>query len=178
MSDPYIGEIRAVAFDFVPRGWMACNGALLPIAGYSALFALLGTTYGGNGTTTFALPDLRGRSAVGVGTGNGLSPVIQGQSGGTENVSLTTAQLPAHTHAASSNLPGSSEVASTNDPQGAVPAVGRGIELYVPGTGNLTMGPLAITVAPTGGGQPVPLRNPFLGLTYIIAAEGEFPPRS
>ena len=100
MTTPYIGEIRLVGFNFAPRGWMACNGQLLSIATYSALFSLLGTTYGGDGITTFALPDLRSRIPVHQGQGPGLSNYVIGQMSGTESVTLTQNQIPAHTHQA------------------------------------------------------------------------------
>ncbi len=99
--EPYIGQIQAFGFNFAPVGWAQCNGQLLPIAQYQALFSLLGTTYGGDGQTTFALPDLRGRSIVHYGSGPGLSPVQLGQNGGHETVTLTINQLPSHNHAVS-----------------------------------------------------------------------------
>src|SRR5690606_5156315 len=98
MSEPFLGEIRMVGFNFAPRGWAFCQGQLLSIAQNSALFSLLGTMYGGNGTTTFALPDLRGRSPVGMGNGPGLTPITQGELAGTENVTLLSTQMPMHTH--------------------------------------------------------------------------------
>lgn len=100
MSDPYLGEIRNFGFNFAPVGWLQCQGQLLPISQYNALFALLGITYGGNGTQTFGLPDLRGRVPVGAGTGAGLAPITQGQVGGQNSVTINSMQLPAHTHAA------------------------------------------------------------------------------
>ncbi|MBB2483635.1 phage tail protein [Mitsuaria sp. WAJ17] len=101
MSEPFLGEIRMVGFNYAPVGWAPCDGRLLPIAQNSALFALLGTTYGGDGVANFALPDLRGRAAVGMGNGPGLTPIVQGQRSGNESVTLTNGQLPQHTHPAS-----------------------------------------------------------------------------
>jgi len=101
MSEPFIGEIRMVGFNYAPNGWAPCDGRLLPIAQNSALFALLGTTYGGDGVVNFGLPDLRGRVAVGMGTGPGLTPIVQGQRSGSESVTLTSGQMPQHAHPAS-----------------------------------------------------------------------------
>lgn len=100
MSEPFLGEIRMVGFNFAPNGWAPCDGRLLPIAQNSALFALLGTTYGGDGISNFGLPDLRGRAAVGMGTGPGLTTIVQGERSGTESVTLTTGQMPQHAHPA------------------------------------------------------------------------------
>ena len=99
MSEPYLGQVIAVGFNFAPVGWALCQGQVLPISEYSALYQLLGTTYGGNGQTNFALPDLRGRAALGMGQGSGLQPYIQGQLGGVESVTLTAGQFASHTHA-------------------------------------------------------------------------------
>src|SRR5579862_4828879 len=112
MAEPFIGEIRLIAFTYAPRGWAECNGQLLPIQQNQALFSLLGTTYGGNGQTTFALPDLRGRVIVDPGQGNGLSDILEGAIGGLEAVTLQTSQMPAHNH----NLVATASNATTNDP--------------------------------------------------------------
>jgi len=119
MSEPFVGEIRAFGFDFAPQGWLQCNGQTLAISQYAALFSLLGTTYGGNGTTNFQLPNLQGRVAIGQGNGAGLSPYVMGQAAGTENVSLATAQIPSHTHAVNAVTTTNNNVAS---PSGAYPA--------------------------------------------------------
>src|SRR3954467_14539122 len=103
MSDPFLGEIRMVGFNYAPRGWAFCAGQLMSIAQNSALFALLGTTFGGDGVTTFALPDYRSRSAVGMGSGPGLTPIVQGELAGTENVTLSLLQMPMHNHTAQSS---------------------------------------------------------------------------
>jgi microcystin-dependent protein len=163
MGDPFIGEIRLVSFAFPPKGWAPCNGQLLPIASNQALFAVLGTTYGGDGRTTFALPDLRGRVPVGVG-GN----VTSGQVGGSETVTLTTDQIPSHTHAVAV----SSQRASVDDPAGGYWAA-TGDAGYAP-TPNTAM---AALVSPAGG-TPHENRQPSLTLTYVIALVGIFPPRT
>lgn len=172
-QEPYIGEIRCVAFDFAPKGWALCNGQLLPINQNTALFSLLGTTYGGNGTTTFALPDLRGRVPVGVGQGPGLPDISQGLRGGSEAVSLSVAEMPAHTH----NTKVSTSVATTNSPGmlGQPSDLGLNpVNVYVEGQQNLTNGSLT---TPIGGSVPHENMMPFLGLNWIIALEGIFPPR-
>ncbi len=166
MSDPFLGELRLFPYTFSPQGWAACDGQLLPISQNTALFSLLGTTYGGNGVTTFALPDLRGRVPVHQGQGPGLSDRTLGEQDGAEATTLTTAQLPAHTH-----LPAvSSAEASTNRPAGAVPA--RGGE-YAP-----TPDGSGAPSSPTGGSQPVPLLQPYLVLRWCIALNGIYPSRS
>jgi len=160
MSEPFIGEIRAVAFTFAPTGWAMCNGQLLSIAQNTALFSLLGTTYGGNGTTTFALPDLRGRVAVHIGGG-----LVEGQSGGEEAHTLTTNEMPTHSHAIRAG-----DHQTTNRPLGAVAARG----------GDYTTTPTATTMAPTantGGSQPHNNMQPYTVLNYCIALVGIFPSR-
>ncbi len=184
MSEPFIGEVRAVGFNFAPRGWALCAGQQLPIAQNTALFSLLGTTFGGNGVTTFALPDYQGRSPVGMGNGTGLSPIVQGEVSGSENVTLLTAQMPSHTHAASGVQSASDASATLTSPSGAVAAItttedGRTqLNSYdTAANGRAAMAPIAVTVQPAGGSQPVPIRNPFLGTNFIIALEGIFPSR-
>lgn len=191
-SDPFIGEISLVAFSYAPDGWALCDGRLLSVSQYGALYSLIGATYGGDGVSTFALPDLRGRAAVGAGAGQGLSPISLGSYLGQESVQLLQSQLPAHTHAASFNSGGVRPVgysgsASLTDPTGAVPAnpVGEGgvpLPAFASAAeANAGLAPLPVqgqvTVSPTGAGQPLNLRNPALGLNYIIALAGVFPPR-
>jgi microcystin-dependent protein len=188
MSEPFIGEIRQVGFSFAPRGWAFCDGQLLPIAQYSALFSLLGTEYGGDGRTTFALPDLRGRSPVGIHQGPGLSAIRIGEKGGTESVTLTSPQMPSHTHSAKATvaIPANSTSTDTN-PAPATNSVlgpasnsGRAGALYSNEAANTTLAPFdnPVTVDSTGGGQPVQTRNPFLGMNFVIALEGLYPSRS
>lgn len=182
--DQIIGEVRSIAFGFAPPGWAVCNGALLEIAKFQALFSVIGTTYGGNGTTTFALPDLRGRVAVGAGHGPGLSTVDLGQQGGAEQVVLDAQQMPIHTHAAVYLQSANSTLGSTPYPEGTVPAVtvlndGRNTPLPAFGSapGNVKMAAQTVDVKSSGGSQPVPVRGPFLGLSFIIALEGVYPER-
>jgi len=169
MAEPYIAQITLFAGNFAPRGWAFCQGQILPIAQNTALFSLLGTQYGGNGTTTFALPDLRGRVPVGAGQGPGLSNVEVGEVGGLESVTLTQAQMPAHSH-----LAGVTQAAQTaSRPAGKVPSAGGA---YADAPDGSTFNPAHIQN--TGGGQPVPNRPPYLGLNYIIAIQGIFPSRN
>jgi microcystin-dependent protein len=171
-QEPFLGEIRIVPYNFAPRGWAFCEGQLLSIAQNTALFSLLGTTYGGNGQTTFALPDLRGRVPVGEGQGPGLSMYDLGQVSGEENHTLTVGELPPHTHGAtahagngSSDSPGGLLVA--RNPAG-IPAYGAGADA--------ALAPDAIGL--TGGGQPHNNMQPYLVLHYIIALEGIYPSRN
>ncbi|MCP3099081.1 tail fiber protein [Myxococcus sp. K15C18031901] len=173
MSTPYIGEIIMFAGNFAPRGWMFCQGQLLSIAQNTALFAILGTTYGGNGQTTFALPDLRGRYPMQPGQGPGLSPRTLGEQGGSETVTLIASQMPAHTH----SLNVSSQAGEVETPIGTVLATDTNgtILNYRAGPIDGTMNPAAIGVA--GGSQPHNNMSPFLCLNFIIAVEGVFPSR-
>jgi microcystin-dependent protein len=163
--DPFLGEIRLVPFTFAPRGWALCAGQLLPINQNQALFALLGTTYGGNGQTTFALPDLRGRVVVGVGQGTAGSEYQLGSTGGQESVKLTVGQLAAHAHPVRAN----SDPSSTKNPVDAVPARGGAYAA----TQNAKMN--TVMLGKSGGGQAHENRQPYLSLNYIIALEGIFP---
>ncbi len=169
MADPYLGEIRTFAFDYAPQGWAQCRGQLVPIAQNSALFSLLGTQYGGDGQTTFALPDLQGRSVMGVGQGHGLSPRSQGEVGGEEQVTLTAQQVAPHTHGVAASSQGGSK-----NPAGSLPAYNADAAPYGTKT-DLTMSPSMIT--PNGGGQPHDNLPPYLVLNYCIALQGEYPSR-
>lgn len=172
-SDPYIGQIAIVGFDFAPRGWASCDGQILSIAQNTALFSLLGTTYGGDGQTTFALPDLRGRVPIHRGQGPGLSNYSLGQSGGSQTITLTTAQLPAHSHSVNAVTTDG----NTSIPTGALPA---GTKTLDPEYSNLTSNTAMSTsmIGSTGGGQPVSIIQPYLTVHYIIALQGVFPPRN
>lgn len=175
MSEPFLGEIRLVGFNFAPNGWALCQGQVLSIAQNSALFSLLGVMYGGNGTTNFNLPDLRGRLATGFGQSLGTSNYSQGQVGGQENVTLITSQLPVHTHAlVASDQPASVGGASQN----YLPSNGgRGAPLYANTIqSQQSLNPSSIT--PTGGSQPHTNLQPYLVLNYIIALQGIYPSRS
>jgi microcystin-dependent protein len=169
--EQYIGDVMLVGFSFCPEGWVEANGDLLPISQYDALFALIGTTYGGNGQTTMGVPDLRGRIPVGAGTGPGLAPVQRGEMFGTETVTLTSANLAQHTHV----VLGTTQIADVVSPQNATPASFAQPRYRVGGV-DVTMDEDMIT--PAGESQPVPVRAPTLGLRYCMATEGMFPPQS
>lgn len=168
--DPFIGELRLFGFNFAPRGWALCQGQLLAIAQYTALFSLLGTMYGGNGQTNFALPDLRGRVPLSFGQGPGLSAYDQGQVGGTEQVTLTAAQLPPHNHTV-----GASSAATSKNPAGSFPAYNADSSNYG-STADLTMNPAM--VGGGGSSQPIGTASPYLVLNWCIALEGIFPARN
>ena len=176
--DPFIGEIRLVAFNFAPQGWAFCNGQILAVQQNAALFSLLGTVYGGNGSTTFALPNLQSRVAVCMGQGQGLSPYLIGQMAGTENTTLNMNNLPAHTHNVA--LSANHTAGDKNDPTNAYPGLatdsnGGAAPIYTQTKGNVTMAP-QVTAA-TGGNQPFSSLQPYLALNYIIALQGIFPSR-
>jgi len=175
--DPFLGEIRIFAGNFAPTGWALCDGSLLQISQNTALFSVVGTLYGGNGTTTFALPDLRGRVVLGFGQGPGLNMYTQGQTGGVESETLTGAQMPAHSHSVAA-----SETSTTNDPKGAVPAKNSGPQpgsashVYAAASDGTAMN--AAMIGQAGGSQPINVLQPYLVINYIIALQGIFPSRS
>jgi len=174
MDSPFLGMIMLWAGNFAPRGWQLCNGQILSIAQNTALFSLLGTTYGGNGQTTFALPDLRGRVPIHWGQGPGLNNYVLGEVGGSETTTLLVSNLPQHTH----QLMGTLEAGSTSSPAGA----------FLANTGALdkeysaqSASPAAMNVGAiglTGGSQPIDNQPPFLVMTYCIALQGIFPSRN
>jgi microcystin-dependent protein len=175
MSAPFIGEIRMFGGNFAPRGWAFCQGQILSIAQNTALFSLLGTTYGGNGQTTFALPDLRGRVPIQPGQGPGLSPRTLGEAGGQETVTLIASQMPAHNHGLNVfNGPG-----TASSPAGAViaaPVSGATLDKAFSATPSATMSPASIGSA--GGSQPHNNMPPYQCVNFIIALEGIFPSRN
>jgi microcystin-dependent protein len=171
VSEPFIGEIRIFPFNFAPVGWAFAAGQILPISQNTALFSLLGTTYGGNGTTNFALPDLRGRVPINMGTGSGLSPYSLGEVVGVERTTLTVSQLPSHGH----SVQASDAAATTGRPVGAVLAR-TGTNTYAAGSDGSTMN--ASMIGNTGGSQPVNIVQPLLALNFCIALQGIFPTRS
>jgi len=172
MSEPFVGEIRTFAGGFAPTGWALCNGQLISISSNTALFSLLGTTYGGNGTSNFALPDLRGRAPMHAGNGAGLTPRLLGENGGTETVTLTPAQAPSHTH----TLRASSANGNSADPKDHVPSNGGSTTTpYASGTADTPMS--AGAIAPAGGEQPHNNLMPYLTVTFIIATQGVYPSR-
>lgn len=177
----YLGEIRLFGGNFAPRGWMFCNGASLSIAGYEAVFVLIGTIYGGDGQTTFKLPDLQGRIPVGTGQGPGLPNVVLGQIGGTETVTMTTAQMPAHTHLAgvgTLTIPTFSGPGNTASPTGNILAGSDKAYTAEAPDGNLKPETASITVGGAGSSQPFEIIQPSLSTYYIICVEGIFPSRN
>ena len=172
-QDMYLGEIRLFGFNFCPVGWTPANGQILPIAQNSALFSLYGTVYGGNGTTTFALPNLTGRAPYGAGTTPGLPPTVIGQLYGNSTVTLATANLPAHTH----QLNGSSAADTVSSPAGALLATFSGGNIYA-AAGSPPNSPMSTTaIGNTGGNQPVNTQSPALALTWCVATVGIYPSR-
>ncbi|NCP64380.1 MAG: phage tail protein [Paraglaciecola sp.] len=205
--EPLLAEVCIFAGNFAPRGYAFTDGQILSIASNSALFSLLGTTYGGDGRSTFALPDTRGRTIVGVGNGPGIDNIIWGEKGGRTDVTLSVAQMPAHTHTAntevsqdsidtsgsSATLKALASTASTNSPTGNVLANSPNrTNIYNDGLPNVDMSADSIvldvqvtvdmsaitTVNNTGSSMPVNIRNPYIGMYYIIALQGIFPSRS
>jgi microcystin-dependent protein len=174
-TEPYLGTVCTFGYNFCPRGWAPASGQLLAIAQNQALFALLGTQFGGNGQTTFALPDLRGRAIVGVGTGPGLATIDIGQQAGSETVTLNVGQMPAHSHGAVAR--GTTTNGNTDSPAGAVPAKLPRSNIYSTNAAESALSASAVTIATAGGSQPVPIRNPYLGMTTCIAIQGIFPSR-
>lgn len=205
MSEPFVGEIRMFAGSFAPRGWAFCQGQLLPVQTNAALFSILGVVYGGDGRTNFGLPDLRGRVPVGTGAGpGGLTPIQAGQVAGTESVTILPAQMPVHSHGATATttttVTSAMQVAGTASNASATPSatnkylgasvasgppsasiwsdqLNNPVTLGNPETIDATVN-VNVAVQPAGGGQPLPIRNPYLGINFIIALEGIYPPRN
>ncbi|MEM7110796.1 MAG: tail fiber protein [Chloroflexota bacterium] len=170
MATPFVGEIRLFAGTYAPVGWKFCDGAILSVNDYPQLADLLGDTYGGNGTTTFALPDMEGRVPVGVGQGMGLSSRSLGEQGGAEEVQLSTNEIPEHSH----KLLATSDAATSGSPMGNVPATLSGdTKPYVDATPNIAFS--AEAVATSGRNEPHQNLIPFLGINYIIALTGVNP---
>jgi microcystin-dependent protein len=176
MGDQYLAEIRIWAGNFAPQGWAFCNGQLLPIRQNTALFSLLGTTYGGDGVQTFALPNFQGRIPLHWGNGPGLTPYAPGAVTGSENVTLLSTQMPAHTHPAMASNAAAAEATPDNNlwavPVDSTGTPGAG---FNPSPANAALSPTAIGI--TGGSQPHSNVQPVLALTFIIALEGVFPSR-
>jgi microcystin-dependent protein len=178
-SQPYIGAIFLFAGTFVPRGYMLCQGQLLPINQYAALYSLLGTTYGGNGQSTFGLPDLRARAPIGAGQGPGTSNVTLGELAGIENASILISNMPQHNHAVAAVTSAGNQTSPTGNLPAAIGVTHPvpdfpGLASYSNATANTTMAPTQLT----GGSLPMNVRNPYLGINYIIAIAGIFPTRS
>jgi|AntRauTorcE11898_2_1112593.scaffolds.fasta_scaffold00297_12 microcystin-dependent protein len=192
MDNFYIATIMLFGAPWEPRGWKLCNGQLLSIAEFQALFSVIGTTYGGDGRTTFALPDLRGRTPIGMGHGAGLNPIEAGQSGGTETTTLTEAEMPRHTHQATlqnGTVAVSSDAGNATAPEGNVPAASNMVTRGDDVTGNIYAGDAnakmksgsvsgEVAIGNSGGGRPFDNRSPWLGMNYIICVEGLYPSRN
>jgi microcystin-dependent protein len=173
MSSPFVAEIRVFPFNFAPRGWAFCDGQLLPISQNTALFSLLGTTYGGDAKVTFALPNLQGSAAMHPGQGPGLSLHDLGETGGSQYVTLLQSEMPAHSHTISGDPLGTN--AKQTSPQNNVPSNLSGVTQYSDGNANTTMSPFMASIA--GGSQPHNNMMPYLTLNYCIALQGVFPAR-
>ena len=171
-SQPFIGTIMLFGGNFPPRGWVSCNGQLLTISQYDAYFALIGTTYGGDGQSTFAVPDLRSRVPIHQGQGPGLSNYVIGQQAGTETVTLIGNQMPNHTH----TVAVSSGDSTTGTPSAGVTLGVSAAEIYIADAADGAMNPQSIGLA--GGSQPHDNLQPYLALNYVIAVEGIFPSRN
>jgi len=174
MSDPFIAQITMFGGNFAPRGWAFCNGQLLPIAQNTALFSIVGTTYGGDGRTTFGLPDLRGRVPMHAGTGPGLTPHQLGQKSGSESVVLTASQLPSHNHAANCVAPGGNSSDAANNFWADDAGVSSGTYHSGPPTATMNAG----AIGSSGGGQPHDNMQPYQVVNFIIALQGIFPSRN
>ena len=171
--DPFVAEIRIFPFNFAPKGWAFCDGQILPISQNTALFSLLGTTYGGDGKSNFALPNMQGNSPMHPGQGPGLSLHDLGEMGGSDTVSLLESEMPSHSH----TMQVSSQLATANAPAGQLYAMGDGINLYGSAANNLTM-MSGQSLAPAGGDQPHNNLQPYLTLNFCIALQGVYPPRT
>lgn len=176
-ADPYVGEIITVGFSFCPAGWQEANGAILPISEYDALFSLIGTTYGGDGIETFGVPDLRGRAILNIGQGPGLSINHQlGQQTGATSVTLTTANLPVHTHTAA--LRAQSAAGDSVSPvRNSIARTATGQNVYSTADPTVSMNAGDVNVQPTGGGQPIEKTSPRLAMLNCVSLYGIFPPR-
>lgn len=182
-TEPFVGEVKIFGFSFSPRGYDYCNGQLYSIAEYTALFSLIGTTYGGDGQTTFGLPDLQGRIPIGQGQGPGLPYYSIGEAAGSPTVTLTSANIPAHIHTLSNvsvQLKASSDTADENSAAGLFPGVAASSVYTAAATPNAFTGGTVIsgTTDITGSNAPVGVMNPYLVLNYCIAVEGIFPSRN
>jgi len=183
--EPYIGQIAAFGFNFAPKGWLKCEGQILPISNYTALFSLLGTAYGGDGRLTFALPDLRGRMLIGTGIGPGLSPIEHGEKKGNEKTALKIENMPPHTHEATLNVSdknASMEIAVSN---ATIATAGTGdsrnfstIKGFNTDIPEVSLNQKSVVINTSGKGKSFDNRSPYLGINYCIAIEGLYPPRS
>jgi microcystin-dependent protein len=175
MSDQFVAEIRIFPFNFPPKGWAFCDGQLLPISQNTALFSLLGTTYGGDGKSNFALPDLQGLVPMQQGQGPGLSLRDLGETGGEQNVTLLQTEMPVHSHGTPLGATGSGAASPVGNAWASGAKLGGG-NIYAPPGNNVPMSPIALSVA--GGSLPHNNMMPYLTLNYCIALQGIFPPRT
>ncbi|WP_428036388.1 phage tail protein [Amphritea sp.] len=174
-SDPLLGEIMLVGYNFCPRGWLAAEGQLLSISSNTALFSLYGTMYGGDGRTTFALPDLRGRAPIGAGSGPGLLNQTQGQKGGTESLTVGINNMPSHNH----NIQATNAQANMGGPNNKLLAADSTIDKYVTYDSSMQIKTMASNmVTNTGGSQPISKRSPYLALKWCVATVGVYPSRN
>jgi microcystin-dependent protein len=177
MADQFVAEIRIFAGNFAPTGWALCNGQLLPISQNTALFSLLGTTYGGDGKSTFGLPNLQGSAPMAAGQGPGLSFRSLGEVGGEQSVTLLTTEMPSHTHTAQADAGGGGNAVPTSNSWGASGGRGRPAAPYAPSSNsNVAMSQTGTSLA--GGSLPHNNMQPYLCMTFIIALQGIFPPRT
>lgn len=172
MADPFVAEIRIFPFNFAPKGWAWCDGQLLPLSQNTALFSLLGTTYGGNGKSNFALPDLQGRAPMHPGQGSGLSLYDLGESAGSETVTLLESEIPSHSHPVRASV----QDATGRTVSAQMPATGIGVALFAPAPGTVSLADSAL--APAGGDQPHNNMMPYVTFYFCIALQGVFPPRT
>ena len=174
MADPFVAEIRIFPFNFAPKGWAWCDGQLMPLSQNTALFSLLGTTYGGDGKSNFALPDLQGRAPMHPGQGPGLSLHDLGETGGSETVTLLESEIPAHSHALmAQGAPGDTSLPTANSLARAI-----GATPYLPPPGAPLVSMSAQALPPAGGDQPHNNLQPYLTFYFCIALQGVFPPRT
>ncbi len=174
-----MATIMMFAGNFAPQAWMFCSGQILPIEQYVALFSLIGTTYGGDGQTTFALPDLRSRIPVGVGNGAGLSPLALGEVSGAESVTLNQSQLPAHSHTMSASVGTTSANANgSKNPANVLAATSAAIYLPTSGSTGTNLGGANVAVVPQGNSQPIDIVQSYQSLNYVICVEGIYPSRN
>ena len=176
MASPFVAEIRIFPFNFAPSGWAFCNGQTMPIDQNTALFSLLGTTYGGDGITTFALPNLQGSAPLMPGEGPGLSLYNLGQSGGEANLTLTQSEMPSHRHTARGNSGSGTQSSPANSDWASAKILRQSAKLYALGEANTTMNSQALSTI--GGNLPHNNMPPYLMLNFCIALQGVFPPRS
>lgn len=180
--EPFIGTILAFGFNFPPRGWAFCNGTLLPIRQYTALFSLLGNYYGGDGKVTFGLPNLQGNTAIGFGSSPQMGEVTIGEAGGATTSTMTLAQMPAHIHAASSTIavPVFGDTGNNPNPNGNALAISSGVNAYTNQVADAALATFNVAgnLMPVGSSTPISTISPYLVLNYSIAIEGIFPSRN